>query len=599
MSQTTEKEMGAALGRLTGRSPAYSLLLLFVLARHTARLLRGPDKLVATARVALLQQIAGLLSGTSRVKQLISDALGLVLGWKLICWTSSLSDFYLLTSGQKYDQIGAVLFNAFKGVPPISWKLAKESRDMENGLRKTLKSCPHIHSTCSVLPERGRSTESLLAEIESMVAKEDPKWKNGWVSGAVYHGGTQHLDCLNKVSSLYTLSNPLHPDVWPSVRKFEAEVCSMTASFLNGGDKNVVGCMTSGGTESILMAVKAHREWGLLEKGITEPELIIPATAHAAFDKACDCLRIKLIKLPVDQTTFQVDPALVEKRITGNTILIVGSAPNYPQGIIDPIRKLSKIAQSKRIGLHVDCCLGGFVLPFAKDAGFDVPEFDFRLAGVTSISCDTHKYGYAIKGTSVVLFRNKSLRRHMYWCYADWTGGLYCTPTLAGSRSGALSAACWASMMRMGRAGYTDAVGKIMRTRQKLQAGIDAIEGISVMGNPQAMVVAWESNSLNVYAIADRMSGRGWSINSLQKPASVHICVTYPHTRNGVAERFLKDLREIVEIIKLESEVARRENEQSKSDPGGTAPIYGMTAALPKGPVNQMLCSYVDVVLEV
>ena len=326
------------------------------------------------------------------------------------------------------------------------------------------------------------------------------------------------------------------------------------------------------------------------------PELIIPATAHAAFDKAAEALRIKLIKLPVDQVTFQVDPKIVESHITGNTVLIVGSAPNYPQGTIDRIRELSDLAQSKGVGLHVDCCLGGFVLPFAKDAGFDVPDFDFALKGVTSMSADCHKYGFAIKGTSVVLFRNKALRRHMYWCYADWTGGLYCTPTMAGSRSGALSAACWASMMRMGRSGYTEAVGKILRARRDIQKGIDAIPGITVMGNPQAMVVAWESKLLNVYAVADRMSGKGWSINSLQKPAAVHICVTYPHTRPGVVGRFLEDLRQIVEDMTAESKAGAQ---GVKKSGGGSAPIYGMTAALPKGPINQMLCSYVDVVLEV
>ena len=574
----------------------YSALLLFVASRYTARFLRGPGRTAPTAQVALLQRIAGALATSGWIPELLSDTLGLALGWKIICWASYVKDFYRLPSHQKYERIGAFIFVALKDIPPLSWKLAREARDLEDGLRKTLKAADHLPPATAILPLHGRSTDSLLAEIKSMVTKEDSKWKDGCVSGAVYHGETQHLACLNQVCSLYTLSNPLHPDLWPSVRKFEAEVCSMTASFLNGGDKGVVGCMTSGGTESILMAVKAHREWGLHERGITKPELIIPATAHAAFDKAAEALCIKLVKLPVDQVTFQVDPKLVESRITGNTILIVGSAPNYPQGTIDRIRELSELALSKGVGLHVDCCLGGFVLPFAKDAGFDVPDFDFRLKGVTSMSADCHKYGYAIKGTSVVLFRNKALRRHMYWCYADWTGGLYCTPTMAGSRSGALSAACCASMMRMGRSGYIEAVGNILRTRQYIQKGIEAIPGITVMGNPQAMVVAWESKLLNVYSIADKMSEKGWSINSLQKPAAVHICVTYPHTQPGVAKRFLLDLRQTVEDMMAELKAGKK---GTMKNAGGSAPIYGMTAALPKGPVNQMLCSYVDVVLEV
>merc|ERR1711871_905997 len=176
---------------------------------------------------------------------------------------------------------------------------------------------------------------------------------------------------------------------------------------------------TSGGTESILMATKAHREWGRREKGITRPEMIIPETAHAAFDKAAETLNIRLIKLPVSRKSFTIDPALVASRITGNTILIVGSAPNFPNGTIDPIEELSDLAVRYGVGLHVDCCLGGFFLPSAQEINYNIPAFDFRLPGVTSMSCDTHKYGYASKGTSVVLLRNKSLRSHMYWCYAD------------------------------------------------------------------------------------------------------------------------------------------------------------------------------------
>ena len=261
--------MGNVLGRLTGRSPAYSALLLFVLARYAARFL---GRTAPTAQTALLQRIAGALASRGRVPQLLSDALGLCVGWKILCWGSWVIDFYRLPSDQKYDRVGAVVFGALKGVPPLSWRLAREAREMEDGLRKTLKAAEHVAGAAVnlTLPAAGRSSASLLSEIKAMVGKEDPKWRDGWVSGSVYHGGQEHLDCLNQVSSLYTLSNPLHPDVWPSVRKFEAEVCSMTASMLNGGDDGVVGCMTSGGTESILMAVKAHREWGLRERGITE-----------------------------------------------------------------------------------------------------------------------------------------------------------------------------------------------------------------------------------------------------------------------------------------------------------------------------------------
>lgn len=584
--------MGNYLGRLTGRSPAYAAVLIVVLAKQAARV-ASRGKPTAQARSNLLLWIFRLVDGKGFVSQAVGDVLGLVLAWRLIKWVSGIREFARLPTAQKKDVVGNAVFGALRHLPPVQAKLAAERQKMEEGLRKSLKQSDHIQEVVSTLPAEGRSSQSLLTEMESMVSVEDPKWRDGFVSGTVYHGEQEHLDCLSRVYALFALSNPLHPDVWPSVRKFEAEIISMTASFLNGGCESVCGCITSGGTESILMAVKAHREWGLREKGITEPELIIPATAHAAFDKACEALRIKLVKLPVDQKTFLVDPRLVESRINGNTVLIVGSAPNYPQGTIDPIAELSKVARRNGVGLHVDCCLGGFVLPFAKELGYDIPTFDFSLPGVTSMSCDTHKYGFATKGTSVVLFRDKALREHMYWCYADWTGGLYCTPTMAGSRSGAVSAACWASMMRMGRNGYLEATRRIIETRKLIQQGIEAIPELRVQGSPQAMVVAWASDAVNVYELADLMSKKGWSINSLQKPAASHICVTYPHTQAGVAQRFLDDMREATATL--------RENSNGKPSGAdeGSAPIYGMTAALPKGPVNTMLGSYMDVVLEV
>ena len=245
-------------------------------------------------------------------------------------------------------------------------------------------------------------------------------------------------------------------------------------------------------------------------------------------------------------------------------------------------------------------CLGGFFLPFARSAGFDLPAFDFSLPGVTSIRCDTHKYGYAAKGTSVVLYRNKQLRECQYWTYADWTGGLYCTPTMAGSRAGGLSAACWASMIRMGREGYEKHTRKILKTRQKIQKGIvESIPELEILGNPQAMVLAWRSSVVNVYELSDKMGKRKWSINSLQKPASSHICVTYRQCAEGVAEKFIAELRECVDEILKAKERGAGKSVSPKETSGGSAPIYGSIASLPPGPVNQMICSYMDVVLEV
>jgi len=254
--------------------------------------------------------------------------------------------------------------------------------------------------------------------------------------------------------------------------KFEAEVVAMTASML-GADKTgdeIVGSVTSGGTESILLAMKTYRDRARDRKGITEPEMVVPSTAHAAFDKAAQLFNIKIIRVPIGDD-YRADVEATRKAITKNTIVIVGSAPPFPHGIIDPIEELSELARQAGVGFHTDACLGGFLLPWAERLGYDVPPFDFRLPGVTSISADTHKYGYAPKGSSVILYRGRALRHYQYYVITDWPGGLYLTPTFAGSRPGALSAACWAAIMAMGEQGYMEAAKRILETAAVITSG--------------------------------------------------------------------------------------------------------------------------------
>lgn len=244
--------------------------------------------------------------------------------------------------------------------------------------------------------------------LEKSSKDENKKWEEGLVSGAVYGGEAPHNEILNKVYSLYSLSNPLHPDIWPKVNQCEAEVIAMTANLLNGGDQNVVGTMTSGGTESIIMAVRAHLEYYGNKRGIEYPCIISSTTAHAGLNKGCEMFGISLIQIDCgDKDGYVLKAAKVRKCMTSNVIMIYSSAPCFPQGVIDPIEELSDLALEYDVGLHVDACLGGFVLPFAKMLNYEIPNFDFGCAGVTSMSADTHKYGYASKGTSVVLYRNK------------------------------------------------------------------------------------------------------------------------------------------------------------------------------------------------
>jgi len=310
-------------------------------------------------------------------------------------------------------------------------------------------------------------------------------------------------------------------------------------------------------------------------------------TAHAAFDKACHYFGVKLVHIELDKD-MAVDIPKVHRAINKNTILIVGSAPGFPHGVIDPIQQLAALAQSHNIGMHVDTCLGGFVLPFAEKLGYPIPIFDFRLSGVTSMSADTHKYGYTSKGTSVVLFRTPELRNHMYFVAEDWTGGAYASPTIAGSRPGGLIAAAWAGMISIGQEGYRIYVDGIMKTAIRIIAGIKTIPELHVVGKPAAMVVAFGSTDLDIFKINASMSLKGWNLNSLQFPSSVHICVTAKLI--GLGDAFVEDLRNSVQEVK----------EHPEKFQGGTAAIYGLAATIPdRSVVSEMASNLLDAMLDV
>ena len=310
--------------------------------------------------------------------------------------------------------------------------------------------------------------------------------------------------------------------------------------------------------------------------------MVVPSTAHAAFDKAAQYFGIEIAHVPVGDD-FRADVAATERAITDNTIVIVGSAPPFPHGVIDPIEELSELARSRGIGFHTDACLGGFLLPWAERLGYHVPPFDFRLPGVTSISADTHKYGYAAKGTSVVLYRGHELRHYQYFTATDWPGGFYCSPSFAGSRPGALVAECWAAMVSIGEEGYLENTRRILEAAAKIKRGIATIPGLEVIGDP-LFVIAFRSQELDIYRVLDAMTERGWSLNGLYKPPCVHLCTTLRHAQPGVAERFLEDLRESVAWV--------RENPAAA---GGMAPLYGVANTVPdRGVISENLKRYLD-----
>ncbi|KAI5078358.1 hypothetical protein GOP47_0006029 [Adiantum capillus-veneris] len=470
-------------------------------------------------------------------------------------------------------------------LPGVKSKIKKQKEEVVNKMRSGGKKSGR-ESWRSELPDKGLGIE--VVDILKLEKLKDAAWQ-GRSSGAVYLGGDEtkgHFNTLNAAYSMFAHTNPLHPDLFPSIAKFEAEAVAMTASLLGAKDSSlknqVCGNMTSGGTESILMAVKSTRDYMRATKGITKPEMVIPESAHSAYDKAAQYFNIKLWRASVDKN-FQADMKSIKRLINRNTIMIVGSAPGFPHGIIDPIEELGALALSKRICFHVDLCLGGFVLPFAQKLGYSVPAFDFSVPGVTSISVDIHKYGLGPKGTSVVLYRSHEIRQHQFVAVTEWSGGLYISPSMAGSRPGALIAGAWASLMSFGMDGYMEAVQKVMEASEKLKKGISEMVDLYIIGKPHMTIVAFASRTVDIYKVNDAMTAKGWSLNALHKPNSLHICITLQHVE--MIEEFLKDLALAVRTVK--------ENPGSFED--GMAPIYGAAAKMPdRGIVKDLLVAYMD-----
>ncbi|KAL2918163.1 Dihydrosphingosine phosphate lyase [Polyrhizophydium stewartii] len=420
------------------------------------------------------------------------------------------------------------------------------------------------------LPPNGLADGFVRQELVKHKDLGHVDWEGGRVSGAIYHGGDELNSLITEAYGMFTISNPLHPEVFPGIRKMEAEIVSMVSAMYHG-PAGVCGSVTSGGTESILMAVKTYRDMARDLRGITEPEMVLPVTAHAAFDKAANYFGITIVHIPMVPATGKVDLAKAAAAINSNTIMIVGSAPGFPHGIVDDIPALAALARKHRIGMHVDCCLGGFIVPFAEAAGFPLPHHvDFRVEGVTSISVDPHKYGFAPKGTSVVLYRSKDIRKYQYFVQTEWPGGVYGSPSIAGSRPGALIAGCWATMIHFGYSGYVQTTKEIIGAARRLAAGIEKIDGLRLMGEPLLSVVAFEAIlPIKTYAVADLLSRKGWHLNVLQFPASIHMACTMRTV--PAVDDLLADIEEAVATLRKDPTAGN----------GDLAAIYGSAATVP------------------
>lgn len=397
-------------------------------------------------------------------------------------------------------------------------------------------------------PATGLDHNTVLAQLDAASA-EDVNWRDGRLGLYVHFGGEDVLAVAEAAYLRFFSKNALGPSAFPSLATFEHDVVAWTAHLLRG-DSNASGNITSGGTESIFLALKAIRDWARDVKNISGPtHIVVPYSAHPAFNKAAHLLGMRITRVPVG-SDFRAMPQDMARAVTANTVGIVASAPGFPQGVVDPIEAIAAVAREHDLWMHVDACVGGFILPFARKLGYPIPDFDFAVDGVQSISADLHKYGFAAKGASAIIYRDA--QRHAYQTYRfnDWPLGEYATPTLAGTRPGGALAAAWAVIRYLGETGYLQIVKEIMATRDTLIAGIDSIEGLHVIANPEGPIVTYGAEGLDVHALGNAMRERGWFVTIGERPICIHLgMLTVIHV--PAAQRYLSDLEAAVCDLRL------------------------------------------------
>jgi len=419
-------------------------------------------------------------------------------------------------------------------------------------------------------PKNGVNPEEVLKLMQEYKA-EDVDWKHGRSFSLTYPVSNDHHEFLKKAHNMFFSENALNPMAFKSLRRFEHETIRMCADIFHGGEE-MVGLVTSGGTESLLMAIKSYRERARkLKPWILKPEMIVPETIHSAVDKGGYYFDVKVRHAPIGPD-YRVDLKAVRKMINRNTILIMGSAPQYPHGVVDPIIQLGEIAEEYNLPLHVDACIGGFVLPFIEKLGHPVPVFDFRVPGVTSISADIHKYGYAAKGASALMYRNMSYMKYQFFVYTKWKGGgIYASPSFPGTRPGGPIAAAWATLMKLGEDGYLDLTKKVLETRDYFVKELSKIPDLKLLAYPDSTLVSFcsQNQKLGIYAVADQLQAKGWNVTRQQDPESIHLTISPVHHEHMT--EFVSDLKEAVEKVKSHPEL----NTQ------GQAAMYGMMAKIP------------------
>lgn len=396
-----------------------------------------------------------------------------------------------------------------------------------------------------VLPTAGMSAEAIFDHLDALKV-DDVRWRDGRAFTLVYYGGSDVLAVAEEAYRRFASENALNTDAFPSLRTMQSEVVAIVGDWLQAGDDGA-GFMTSGGTESILLAVKGARERGRRERGVTQPNVVLPTSAHAAFEKGCDYFGLESRRIPVGPD-WRADVAAMDAAIDDNTVLVVGSAPQYPQGVIDPITDVAALAAARDINCHVDACMGGVTLPHLARLGEPIPPWNFAVPGVTSMSVDLHKYGYTAKGASVIMYRTKQLRSYQIYVTDNWLGGLYGSSGVLGTKGGGSIAAAWAVMHHLGDEGYLRVTAAARKACLQLAAAIDDTPELVIRAEPDSTLVAFgaaDETRLDVFAVAAALWRRGWYVDRQGPPPSLHCTVSQVH--DGKIDEFVADLRSSID----------------------------------------------------
>jgi sphinganine-1-phosphate aldolase len=386
------------------------------------------------------------------------------------------------------------------------------------------------------LPKTGIAWNKLDGMLDEARAN-DVDWRNGRIGVYIHYAGDDVLDVAKKAYLKYFSENGLGPKAFPSLARFESEVIAMSLGLL--GSKSGAGAMTTGGTESIFLAVKTARDWARKHRpDVRNPEIVAPQSAHPAFNKAADFMGLRVKRVPITKD-FLADPAAMEAALSKDTIMMVGSAPAFPHGVVDPIPELGAIAEKRGVWLHVDACVGGYFVPFARKLGVPIPAFDFSVPGVRSMSADLHKYGYTAKGASAVLYRDRESFSFQAYEFEDWPRGKYATQSLVGTRAGGAIAAAWAVMNYLGEDGYMRVTKRVLATRQAIETGVRKL-GFEIWGKPQLSILAYGSSREDIYAVADCMTEKGWFVGRTAEPRGIHLMLNLTH--EPIVDQYLADL---------------------------------------------------------